>query len=51
MSVMYEWVCENCGKKVLRGETLGRPQPGVCPRALFKGRPHRWTKNRTFGKK
>lgn len=46
MSVMIEWMCVNCGRREMRSETSGRPQPGVCSRALIKGRPHRWVKNR-----
>lgn len=40
-----EWMCSQCGTKVQRSSTLGRPMPGVCPRKANKG-PHSWIKNR-----
>ena len=46
-----EWMCVNCGRRELRSEIMGRPMPGTCPRALIKGRPHRWVKNRKLGTK
>lgn len=51
MAVSVEWMCTVCGQKIIRQESNGRPMPGTCPRALIKGRPHRWVKNREFGKK
>lgn len=51
MSVMIEWMCTACGQKTVRPESMGRPMPGTCPRALIKGRPHRWVKNRKLGTK
>mgnify|MGYP007070727044 CR=1 FL=1 len=44
-----EWMCSHCGKKELRSENNGRPQPGKCPRKTGD-RPHTWVKNRTIGK-
>lgn len=41
-----EWICTTCGRRYRLSKKMGRPQPGVCPRALFTGRPHRWVKNR-----
>lgn len=40
-----EWMCTHCGKKVTRSGSLGRPDPGTCPRRPNKG-PHSWVKNR-----
>lgn len=45
----YEWMCTHCGKKVLRGENMGRPNPDKCPRKT-NGGPHVWVKNKTIGK-
>lgn len=43
-----EWMCTNCGKKERRSMNLGRPTPGICPKALRQGGPHRWIKNRSL---
>lgn len=40
-----EYMCRYCGKKTLRGKSMGRPQPGACPRK-GKNQPHSWVKNR-----
>lgn len=45
---VIEWICTNCGKKERRSMKIGRPIPGTCPRALIKGRPHRWIKNKSM---
>lgn len=45
-TTVVEWVCTACGKHSRVSKNLGRPIPGICPRALIKGRPHRWVKNR-----
>lgn len=39
-----EWMCTQCGKKMIKSELAGRPQPGSCPK--LNGRAHRWVKNR-----
>lgn len=40
-----EYMCSYCGKKELRFVSMGKPQPGKCPRK--KGdKPHTWTVNR-----
>lgn len=42
-----EYMCSHCGKKEIRFVSMGRPQPGKCPRK--KGdKPHTWTVNRKF---
>lgn len=41
-----EWICTNCGKHERKSISQGRPFPGTCPKALRKGGPHRWVKNR-----
>lgn len=47
---VIEYICTWCGAKVIRGPTLGRPQPGCCPRKPRgrdgKMRPHTWTINK-----
>lgn len=40
-----EWMCTHCGKKTTRAATIGRPDPGRCPRKK-NGEPHTWVKNR-----
>ena len=45
-TTVVEWVCTVCGSHSRVSKNIGRPMPGVCPRALIKGRPHRWVKNR-----
>ncbi|KOA20325.1 hypothetical protein CLHOM_12370 [Clostridium homopropionicum DSM 5847] len=47
MSKTIEWMCTTCGKKELKSETTGRPNPGKCPRKTGD-KPHSWTKNRTI---
>ena len=44
-----EWMCTHCGKKILKMDITGRPDPGKCPRKTGN-RPHTWVKNRKFGK-
>ena len=45
-----EYICTYCGKKEIRPESLGRPQPGDCPRKERekngKMKPHSWRINR-----
>lgn len=48
MSKHIEWMCTHCGKKELRGENKGRPQPGKCPRKP-NDKPHTWVKNKVLG--
>ena len=45
-TTVVEWVCTVCGNHSRVSKNIGRPIPGVCPKALIKGRPHRWVKNR-----
>ena len=45
---MTEWICTACGKKERKSIILGRPQPGCCSKALRRGGPHRWVKNRNL---
>jgi hypothetical protein len=40
-----EYICSYCGKKSLRGLSLGRPLPGKCPRKQGD-KPHSWRVNR-----
>ena len=42
-----EFMCTHCGRKVIRFEGTGRPDPGVCPRRNNK-QPHRWVVNRKY---
>ncbi len=42
-----QFMCTHCGMKVIRGEALGRPSPGRCPKRK-DGRPHVWVKNKTM---
>jgi len=48
-----EYMCSYCGKKITRSASMGRPQPGQCPRkgTTRDGRPkpHTWVVNRTIG--
>lgn len=39
-----EWMCTQCGTRMIKSELAGRPQPGHCPRR--EGKPHKWVKNR-----
>jgi len=42
-----EYMCTYCGKKETRSSSMGRPNPGKCPRK--KGdKPHSWTINRKW---
>lgn len=40
-----EYMCSQCGKKQVKLKTMGRPEPGKCPRKTGN-RPHSWVKNR-----
>lgn len=40
-----EYMCRVCGKKEMRFTSLGKPQPGKCPKKP-NGGPHSWTVNR-----
>lgn len=40
-----EYMCSQCGKKVTRFVSEGRPQPGKCPRKQGD-KPHTWVVNR-----
>ena len=42
-----EYICTYCGKKTIRSEMIGRPEPGKCPRKTGD-RPHTWQKNRVL---
>ena len=37
-----EYMCSHCGKKEIRFVSMGKPQPGKCPRR------HVWIINRKF---
>ena len=40
-----EYICTYCGKRVMKAQNMGRPDPGKCPRK--KGdKPHTWRINR-----
>lgn len=48
--ICIEYMCVYCGRKTRRGLTLGRPDPGKCPRRK-NNMPHRWVINRKiYGK-
>ena len=40
-----EYMCSYCGKKELRFVSMGKPQPGKCPRKQGD-KPHTWMVNR-----
>lgn len=40
-----EWMCTQCGKKITKAVSDGRPEPGTCPRKPNK-KPHSWVQNR-----
>lgn len=40
-----KWICTCCGKRISRPDSMGRPDPGKCPRKNGD-KPHSWTKNR-----
>ena len=40
-----EYMCRYCGKKEIRFVSLGKPQPGKCPRKQGD-KPHSWMVNR-----
>lgn len=40
-----EYMCSYCGKRVVKMEIMGRPEPGRCPRKEGD-KPHSWRKNR-----
>ena len=42
-----EYMCTYCGKKTIRSEMIGRPEPGRCPRKQGD-KPHSWRINRTL---
>lgn len=52
MAKSIEYICTVCGMKQVKGATMGKPQPGSCPRkpkySNGKTRPHSWVKNRTI---
>lgn len=44
----FRWKCTACGKNTSRSESLGRPEPGNCPRKKKRDGtygPHSWVKN------
>lgn len=46
-----EYMCTYCGKKVRKIDSMGRPEPGICPRRNYPKiskmpLPHRWVINR-----
>lgn len=43
-----EYMCSYCGKKVIKTQSLGRPDPGKCPRKQGD-KPHTWRINRKIG--
>lgn len=47
MSKKIEYMCSYCGRKTVKGENFGRPDPGKCPRKT-NGGPHSWRKNRVL---
>jgi len=44
---MTEYMCSYCGRKVIRSNTSGRPQPGKCPRKTGD-KPHSWRINKKY---
>jgi len=42
-----EYMCSQCGRREVRAQITGRPEPGTCPKSPSK-RAHRWVKNRTM---
>lgn len=40
-----EYMCSHCGQMVIRAKSLGRPNPGKCPRKTGN-KPHTWVVNR-----
>lgn len=42
-----EWMCTQCGKKIIKSELAGRPRPERCPRKNGE-RPHTWVINKKF---
>ena len=42
-----EYMCSHCGKKEIRFVSMGKPQPGKCPRKQGD-KPHSWKVNRKF---
>lgn len=43
-----EYMCTYCGKKETRSPSMGRPQPGKCPRKNGD-KPHSWVINKRLG--
>lgn len=44
--VRIEYMCTHCGARMERAASAGRPDPGVCPRRIRPGMPHRWVVNK-----
>lgn len=44
--IQKEYMCTYCGRKIIRAASVGRPDPGKCPRKS-NGGPHSWVVNRT----
>ena len=45
MAKKIEYMCSYCGRKMIRADWAGRPDPGTCPRKTGD-KPHSWRKNR-----
>lgn len=47
-----EFMCSWCGRKIVKAQSFGRPDPGTCPRRpkdrAGKPKPHVWVVNRKF---
>lgn len=47
-----QYMCSWCGKRVMRGATTGRPDPGQCPRKNKtkdgRSKPHTWVINKKY---
>lgn len=43
-TVWVTWECRECGAKMTRSATLGRPAPGMCVKhdSAGKRKPHVW---------
>ena len=46
--VKIEYMCIYCGKRVMKPQEFGRPDPGRCPRKSGD-KPHTWRINKKFG--
>ena len=42
-----EYMCAYCGSRQNRQISIGKPQPGRCPKRT-NGQPHRWILNRKY---